>query len=46
MLRWYIEQSERLGMPPGELEAAILAGWGGHEVAALPSARAGELVSW
>ena len=43
MLRWYTEQSERLGVTPGELEAAVLRGWGGHEIAALPSACAAEL---
>ncbi len=43
MLRWYTEQSERLGVPVPEIEDAIMRGWGGHEIAALPSACAAEL---
>ncbi len=43
MLCWYSEQSERLGVTASELEAAVLRGWGGHEIAALPSACAAEL---
>ena len=43
MLRWYTEQSERLGVTASELEAAVLRGWGGHEITALPSACAAEL---
>lgn len=41
--QWYQTQAERLAIEPADIEAAILAGWGGHEVAELPASRAGEL---
>jgi hypothetical protein len=39
----YRKQSERLGVEPAEIEAAILRGWTGDVIAELPASRASEL---
>lgn len=41
--RWYQTQCERLGVTRADIEAAVLRGWCGDQIAELPASRAEDL---